>query len=61
MLTIASPPILMLVYADLRISPVLMLVYADRHISPFEGSPRAGAAEYVHRGGCLLIINDLQF
>jgi len=50
MLTIASPPILMLVYADLRISPVLMLVYADRHISPFEGSPRAGAAEYVHRG-----------
>jgi len=63
MLTIASPPILMLVYADHRISPVLMLVYADhrispvlmlvyvdRHISPFEGSPRAGAAEYVHRG-----------
>ena len=30
--------------------PILMLVYADRHISPFEGSPRAGAAEYVHRG-----------
>ena len=30
--------------------PVLMLVYANRHISPFEGSPRAGAAEYVHRG-----------
>ena len=22
-------------------------LYADRHISPFEGSPRAGAAEYV--------------
>ena len=42
--------VLMLVYADHRISPVLMLVYADRHISPFEGSPRAGAAEYVHRG-----------
>ena len=34
--------------------PVLMLVYPDRHISPFEGSPRAGAAEYVHRGGCLI-------
>ena len=27
-----------------------MLVYADRRISPFEGSPRAGAAEYVLRG-----------
>ena len=25
-------------------------VYAYHHISPFEGSPRAGAAEYVHRG-----------
>jgi len=25
---------------------------ADRHLSPFEGSPRAGAAEYVQRGGC---------
>ena len=23
---------------------------ANRHISPFEGSPRAGAAEYVQRG-----------
>ena len=34
---------------------VLMLVYVDRHISPFEGSPRAGAAEYVHRGGCLIL------
>ena len=43
-------PVLMLVYPDHRISPVLMLVYVDRHISPFEGSPRAGAAEYVHRG-----------
>ncbi len=40
----------MLVYADRHISPVLMLVYADHRISPFEGSPRAGAAEYVHRG-----------
>jgi len=35
MLTFASPPILMLVYADLRISPILMLVYADRHIFPY--------------------------
>ena len=25
-------------------------VYADRLLSPFEGSPRAGAAEYVLRG-----------
>jgi len=25
-------------------------VYADRLLSPFEGSPRAGAAEYVERG-----------
>ena len=30
-----------------------MLVYADRRISPFEGSPRAGAAEYVQRGDVL--------
>jgi len=29
-------------------------VYADRHISPFEGSPRAGAAEYV-LGGMFII------
>ena len=28
----------------------MRLVYADRHISPFEGSPRAGAVEYVQRG-----------
>ena len=28
----------------------MLLVYADHHISPFEGSPRAGAAEYVQRG-----------
>ena len=28
-----------------------------RRISPFEGSPRAGAAEYVLRGG--LTINEL--
>jgi len=28
----------------------MRLVYADHHISPFEGSPRAGAAEYVQRG-----------
>ena len=34
MLTIASLPILMLVYADRHISPVLMLVYADHRISP---------------------------
>jgi len=27
-----------------------MLVYADLHFSPFEGSPRAGAAEYVLGG-----------
>jgi len=25
-------------------------VYTDHRISPFEGSPRAGAAEYVQRG-----------
>jgi len=25
----------------------MIFVYTDRHISPFEGSPRAGAAEYV--------------
>ena len=30
-----------------------MLVYADHRISPFEGSPRAGAAEYVQRGDVL--------
>jgi len=24
--------------------------------SPFEGSPRAGAAEYVHRGGMFIFI-----
>jgi len=34
----------------LRLSEKLF-VYTDRHISPFEGSPRAGAAEYV-KGGC---------
>jgi len=28
-------------------------VYADHRISPFEGSPRAGAAEYV-QGGMLI-------
>ena len=28
----------------------MRLVYIDRHISPFEGSPQAGAAEYVQRG-----------
>ena len=32
----------------------MRLVYADHHISPFEGSPRAGAAEYVQRGGCYI-------
>ena len=32
----------------------MLLVYADHYISPFEGSPRAGAAEYVQRGGCSL-------
>ena len=37
MLTVTSPPILMLVYIDRHISPILMLVYVDRHISPFEG------------------------
>ena len=35
-------------------SPILMTITsphpADHHISPFEGSPRAGAAEYVQRG-----------
>ena len=30
----------------------MIFVYVDRYISPFEGSPRAGAAEYVYRGGC---------
>jgi len=29
-------------------------VYADRLLSPFEGSSRAGAAEYVY-GGMLII------
>ena len=29
---------------------IMRLVYADHHISPFEGSPRAGAAEYLQRG-----------
>ena len=29
----------------------MIFVYVDRYISPFEGSPRAGAAEYVY-GGC---------
>ena len=29
---------------------IMRLVYADHYISPFEGSPRAGAAEYVQRG-----------
>ena len=29
-------------------------MYADHHISPFEGSPRAGAAEYVQKGGCYI-------
>ena len=65
MLTIASPPLkgaggmfnfksfsCMLTIASL---PVLMLVYADHRISPFEGSPRAGAAEYVHRGDVLKV------
>ncbi|KHE67902.1 hypothetical protein HMPREF9074_09450, partial [Capnocytophaga sp. oral taxon 329 str. F0087] len=28
----------------------MLLMYADHYISPFEGSPRAGAAEYVQRG-----------
>ena len=32
-----------------------MFVYIDHHISPFEGSPRAGAAEYVYRGGMFLL------
>ena len=32
----------------------MLLVYADHYISPFEGSPRAGAAEYVYRGGCYI-------
>jgi len=27
-----------------------MFVYADLHFSPFEGSPRAGVAEYVLGG-----------
>jgi len=30
----------------------MIFVYIDRPISPFEGSPRAGAAEYVQKGGC---------
>ena len=28
----------------------ILFKYAVRHISPFEGSPRAGVAEYVYRG-----------
>ena len=35
----------MFVYIDHHISP-----FIDHRISPFEGSPRAGAAEYVYRG-----------
>ena len=37
----------------------MRLVYADHRISPFEGSPRAGAAEYVQRGG-MLYENDIE-
>ena len=36
----------------------MLLVYADHYISPFEGSPRAGAAEYVQRGGCTQIFRQ---
>ena len=28
----------------------MIFVYVDRYISAFEGSPRAGAAEYVYGG-----------
>ena len=28
----------------------MIFVYIDRYISPFEGSPRAGTAEYVYEG-----------
>ena len=36
----------------------MIFVYVDRYISPFEGSPRAGAAEYVY-GGDVFIIREL--
>ena len=35
-----------------------MLVYADHRISPFEGSPRAGAAEYVQGG--MFYLNEVR-
>ena len=47
MLTIASPP---LKGAGGMFITITSPCPADRHISPFEGSPRAGAAEYVQRG-----------
>jgi len=33
-------------------------VYIDHLISPFEGSLRAGAAEYVHRGDVKFILTN---
>ena len=47
MLTITSPP---LKGAGGMFITITSPHPADRHISPFEGSPRAGAAEYVQRG-----------
>ena len=49
LLTIPSPP-LKGAGGMLSLQTVTSLHPADRHISPFEGSPRAGAAEYVQRG-----------
>ena len=34
----------------LSLQTITSLRPTDRHISPFEGSPRAGAAEYVQGG-----------
>ena len=40
----------MKVYYTIEAALTKFFVCTDRHISPFEGSPRAGAAEYVQRG-----------
>ena len=50
MLTVTSPP---LKGAGGMFITITSARLADHHISPFEGSPRASAAEYVQRGGCL--------
>jgi len=57
MLTVTSPrPIDRHIFPSYRPSPLPVLLTIpsprpiDRHLSPFEGSPRAGAAEYVQGG-----------